>query len=61
MFGVLVMILLVTAQRRDDWAEARWSELSGLNGDYPLLTVPSVRCKVGRIHEVGAAGISTAI
>jgi hypothetical protein len=33
MFGVLVKLLLATAQRRDDWAEAKWSELSGLDGD----------------------------
>jgi integrase len=52
MFGVLVKVLLATAQRRDDWAEARWSELSGLDGDYPLLTVPAARYKVGRVHEV---------
>ena len=52
MFGVLVKMLLVTAQRRDDWAEARWSELSGLDGDYPLLTVPAARYKVGQTHEV---------
>jgi integrase len=52
MFGVLVKLLLATAQRRDDWAEAEWSELSGFDGDYPLLTVPAERCKVGRTHEV---------
>ena len=52
MFGVLVKLLLATAQRRDDWAEAKWSELTGLDGDYPLLTVPAARYKVGRVHEV---------
>jgi integrase len=52
MFGALVKVLLVTAQRRDDWAEAKWSELSGLDGDYPLLTVPAARYKVGQTHEV---------
>lgn len=52
MFGVLVKLLLATAQRRDDWAEAKWSELSGLDTAYPLLTVPAARYKVGRIHEV---------
>ena len=52
MFGILVKLLLVTAQRRDDWAEARWSELSGHDGDYPLLTVPAARYKVGQTHEV---------
>src|SRR4029077_7083586 len=52
MFGVLVKLLLATAQRRDDLAEARWSELSGLDGNYPLLTVPAARYKVGRVHEV---------
>src|SRR5262249_58613061 len=56
MFGVLVRLLLVTAQRRDDWAEARWSELTGLDGDHsigtPLLTVPAARYKVDEVHEV---------
>ena len=52
MFGVLVKLLLATAQRREDWAEAKWSELTGLDGDYPLLTVPAARYKVGRVHEV---------
>jgi integrase len=52
MFGILVKILLLTAQRRNDWAEAKWSELSGLDGDYPLLTVPAARYKVGQTHEV---------
>jgi integrase len=51
-FGVLVKTLLATSQRRDDWAEAKWSELSGLDSDYPLLTVPAARYKVGRVHEV---------
>lgn len=52
MFGVLVKLLLAIAQRRDDWGEARWSELSGLDGDYPLLSVPAARYKVVRVHEV---------
>jgi hypothetical protein len=52
MFGILVKLLLATAQRRDDWAEAKWSEVSGLDGDYPLLTVPAARYKVGQTHEV---------
>jgi len=52
MFGVLVKMLLATAQRRDDWAQARWSELSGLDSDYPVLTVPAARYKVGQTHEV---------
>jgi integrase len=52
MFGALVKLLLASAQRRDDWAEAKWSEVSGLDGDYPLLTVPAARYKVGQTHEV---------
>jgi integrase len=48
-FGVLVKLLLVTAQRRDDWAEAKWSEISS---DPPLLTVPPARYKTDEIHEV---------
>ncbi len=49
MFGVLVEFLLATSQRRDDWAEAKWSELSGLDGDYPLLTVPALEAEILRI------------
>ena len=49
MFGVLVKLLLVTAQRRDDWAEAKWTEISS---DPPLLTVPPARYKTDEVHEV---------
>jgi integrase len=49
MFGVLVKLLLITAQRRDDWAEARWSEIST---EPALLTVPAARYKSNQTHEV---------
>jgi integrase len=49
-FGVLVRVLLLTAQRRDDWASASWKEIT--REDEPLLTVPSARYKTGAVHEV---------
>jgi hypothetical protein len=39
----------VRVQKRLLFGEAKWSELSGLNGNYPLLTVPAARYKVGRV------------
>jgi integrase len=51
-FGVLVRVLLLTAQRRDDWASASWKEITGLQGAEPMLTVPSARYKTGAVHEV---------
>lgn len=50
-FGVLVKVLLLSGQRRDDWREARYSEL-GADGDQLLLTVPPVRYKTNETHEV---------
>lgn len=50
-FGILVKVMLLSAQRRADWREARYSEL-GRDGDQQLLTVPSARYKTGEIHEV---------
>jgi hypothetical protein len=38
---------LVTVQRGDDWAEAKWTEITGLDADPPLapplLAVPAER------------------
>jgi hypothetical protein len=47
-FGVLVKMLLATAQRRDDWAEAHWSRLSGLDSDYPCSRSPPPGTRSGK-------------
>jgi integrase len=53
-FGPLFRILLLTAQRRDEVAEMRWSELD-LNA--ALWTLPKERAKNNRTHEVPLAPI----
>ena len=51
-FGPLVRLLLLTAQRRDEVAGLRWSELSP---DLAVWTVPKERAKNGRAHLVHLA------
>ena len=51
-FGCLAQFLLVTAQRRDEGANLRWSELSDLDGENPVWTIPAAKNKGGRLHEV---------
>lgn len=54
-FGILVKVLLLTGQRRDDWREARWTEVSGVgtaDAAGPLLAVPRERYKARRPHAV---------
>jgi integrase len=53
-FGTLFRILLLTAQRRDEVAEMRWSELD-LNA--ALWTLPKERAKNNRAHEVPLAPV----
>jgi integrase len=48
-FGPLVKVLLLTAQRRDEVAGLRWSELSD---DLTVWTLPANRAKNGREHVV---------
>ncbi len=48
-FGPLLRVLLLTAQRRNEVAEMRWSELSA---DRSTWTIPKERSKNGRAHIV---------
>ena len=51
-FGCLAQFLIVTAQRRDEGANLLWSELSDLDGENPVWTIPAAKNKGGRLHEV---------
>lgn len=57
-FGPLLQLLLLTAQRRGEVAEMRWSQIDYGRG---VWTIPAERAKNGRAHEVPlskqAAGI----
>jgi integrase len=48
-FGTITRLLLLTAQRRNEIADARWSEL---DFDKATLTLPAARTKNGRQHVV---------
>jgi integrase len=51
-FGPLFKLLLLTAQRRDEVAEANWSEVDLAKG---LWTLPGKRTKNGKAHVVHLA------
>jgi integrase len=51
-FGPLVRLLLLTAQRREEVAALRWSELSA---DLSTWTLPAARAKNGKAHVVHLA------
>jgi integrase len=61
-FGPLVQILVLTAQRRDEVAKMRWTEISG---DQMLWTIPAERAKNGVAHHVplseAARGVLAAV
>jgi integrase len=48
-FGPFFKLLILTAQRRDEVAGMRWSEIDAMRG---LWTIPGERAKNGRAHEV---------
>jgi integrase len=48
-FGPAVKLLILTAQRRDEVAMVRWSEI---NLDGALWTIPAEKSKNGQAHEV---------
>jgi integrase len=50
-FGPFVKLLLLTAQRRDEVAQMRWSEIEG-----SLWTMPKERYKTGRSNTVPLTG-----
>lgn len=49
LFGSLVRLLMLTGQRRNDIAMARWDEI---DLDEKVLTIPPARFKTGVAHEV---------
>lgn len=57
-FGSLVRLLLLTAQRREEVAALRWSELSA---DLSMWTLPAARAKNGKAHVVHLAEPARAI
>ena len=57
-FGPLAQLLLLTAQRRDELAQATWSEF---DLDRQTWTLPGERTKNGRSHIVHLSGLSVEI
>jgi len=57
-FGPVVRLLLLTAQRREEVAALRWSELSA---DLTTWTLPGARAKNGKAHVVHLAEPARAI
>ena len=57
-FGPLVQLLLLTAQRREEVAGMRWSEISA---DGTTWTIPAERAKNGRAHIVHLAPAARSI
>jgi integrase len=57
-FGPLVRLLLLTAQRREEVAAMRWSEISA---DMAVWTIPAKRAKNGAAHVVQLAPEARAI
>jgi integrase len=51
-FGCIVRLLVLTAQRREEVASLRWSELSP---DMAIWTLPAARAKNGKAHVVHLA------
>jgi integrase len=60
-FGFLAQFLLATAQRRDEGANMRWSEVTGLDGPNPIWTIPASKNKGGRLHEVPLSPLAVGI
>ncbi len=54
-FGLLYRLLILTGQRRNEWANARRSEI---DADRRLLEVPKTRYKGGRDHVVPLADLA---
>lgn len=48
-FGSIVELLFMTAQRRDEVAAMRWSEV---DLDKAVWTIPAARAKNGKVHDV---------
>jgi len=50
--GLLVQLLLLTAQRREEVANLRWAELHDLPGINPRWHIPADRSKTNKAHTV---------
>lgn len=57
-FGPLFKLLILTMQRREEVAGMRWSELAE---DFTTWTIPAVRMKNGRAHDVHLSEAARAI
>ena len=57
-FGQMFKLLLLTAQRRDEVADAEWSEI---DVDRRLWTIPREKAKNDRAHEVQLSALATEI
>ena len=57
-FGPIILLLMLTAQRRDEVAGMYWSELSN---DRSTWTIPAARAKNGKAHIVSLAPAAQAI
>jgi integrase len=57
-FGAIVRLLLLTAQRRNEIADLRWSEI---DIDGAVVTLPASRVKNKRVHVVPLSGPAMAI
>ncbi len=51
-FGPFAQLLLLTGQRRKELAMSRWGDLSGLDSDQPVWTLPRETTKSDRAHTV---------
>jgi integrase len=57
-FGPMLRLLLLTAQRREEVAALRWSELAS---DLSVWTIPAARAKNGREHVVHLSAEARAV
>lgn len=50
--GDLLRLLILVPLRRQEWTEAKWSEIHGLDTAEPVLRIPASRMKGQRAHAV---------
>ncbi len=60
-FGTMGQMLLITSQRRDEVANMRWSEITDLDGENPVWTIPAEKNKGARLHEVPLSPLAVSI
>jgi len=58
-YGRIVRLLMLTGQRRDEIGSLRWSEV--IDGDEPVISLPGVRTKNKRPHDVPLTPKASAI